>query len=210
MIRLFLNVCKTFHKMKHLNFNDYDLYLHLSAESTADSFTCPSCKAPDEMFVHNGSYRRHLVFMDKDHVQDRLIEIKDFKCISCNRTHALLYSLIIPHSSYSISFIISLIYSRLTGRFTNIRQLCEFYDISERTFYRIWERLLIDCRRMNTLLNTYSDLLKTVSSLFHSEDTIFHSILETFFKSCGYSFMQPHITFRQRIFIRGSSPGCIR
>lgn len=210
MIRLFLNVCKTFHKIKHLKLNDYELFLHLSAGSLADFFPCPSCKTPDEMFVHNGSYRRHLVFLDEDHVQDKLIDIKDFKCTSCNRTHALLYSLIIPHCSYSISFMVSLVYSRLTGRFRNIGQLCEFYDISERTFYRIWKRLLIDCRRMNTFLNTYSDLLKAVSTLLNSEDTFFHSILETFFKSCGYSFMQPHITFRQRIISRDISPGGIR
>ena len=53
MIRLFLNVCKTFQKMKHLNFNDYDLYLCLSAGSQTDSFSCPSCKGPDEMLIVN-------------------------------------------------------------------------------------------------------------------------------------------------------------
>lgn len=210
MIRLFLNVCKTFQKMKHLNFNDYDLYLCLTADSKADSFSCPSCKAPDEMLIHNGNYKRHLVFIDNDQVQDKFIEIKDFKCTSCNRTHALLYSLIIPHSPYSIHFIIDLIYKRLTGKFKNVTQLCEFYDITERTFYRIWKRLFIDSKRMGTLLDSFDDLLNTVSTLFHSENTFLHSSLEDFFKSCGYSFMQPHVTFRQRVLARGVPPGSIR
>lgn len=210
MIRLFLNVCKTFQKIKHLNFNDYDIYLCLSADSMADSFLCQSCKAPSEMLVHNGSYKRHLVFIDNDCVKDKFIEIKTFKCTSCSRCHSLLYSLIIPHSPYSIHFIIDLIYRRLTGQFKNVQQLCEFYDITERTFYRIWNRLLIDSKRMNALLDAFGNLLNTASTLFHADNAFLHSILEDFFKSCGYSFMQPHITFRQRVLARGSSPGGIR
>ena len=210
MIRLFLNVCKTFQKIRHLNFNDYDLYLYISAGSKADSFLCPSCKAPDEMLIHNGIYNRHLVFIDNGRVQDRFIEIKNFKCTSCNRSHALLHSLIIPHSPYSIHFIIDLIYRRLTGQFRNVAQLCEFYDITERTFYRIWKRLLIDAHRMNALIDAFGDLLNAVTTLFHSDTASLHSILEDFFKSCGYSFMQPHITFRQRVPAHGLSPGGIR
>lgn len=212
MIRLFLNVCKTFQKIKHLKFNDYDIYLCLSADSDsmADSFLCQSCKAPSEMLVHNGSYKRHLVFIDNGCVKDKFIEIKTFKCTSCSKCHSLLYSLIIPHSPYSIHFIIDLIYRRLTRQFKNIQLLCEFYDITERTFYRIWNRLLMDSKRMNALLSTFGDLLQTVSILFHSESLFLHSTLEDFFKSCGYSFLQPCITFRQRILTRGISPGGIR
>ena len=210
MIRLFLNVCKTFQKIKHLNFNDYDIYLFLSADSSADSFLCRSCKAPSEMFVHNGSYKRHLVFIDNGCVKDKFIEIKTFKCTSCSKCHSLLYSLIIPHSPYSIHFIIDLIYRRLTRKFKNIQQLCQFYDITERSFYRIWNRLLMDSKRMNALLGTFGDLLQTVSFLFHCENVFLHSALEDFFKSCGYSFLQPCITFRQRILVRDSSPGGIR
>lgn len=196
--------------MKHLNLNDYDLYLLLSAGSAADVFSCPLCNAPREMSVHNGSYRRHLVFIDRGCVQDRLIEIKDVKCTSCGRTHALLYSLIIPHCSYSIRFIVSLIYSRLTGRFKNIAQLCEFHDISERTFFRIWKRLLADCHRMNAVLDAFGDMLKTIRTLFDADGVSFHSALESFFGFCGYSFMQPLVKFRQRIAGRNASPGSIR
>lgn len=210
MIRLFLNICKTFQKIKHLNFNDYDLYLYLSADSGADSFSCPSCKAPNERFIHNGSYKRHLVFINNNQIQDLFIDIKSFKCSSCNRSHAFLYSIIIPYCPYSISFLIDLIYKRLTKRFKNIQQLCEFYDITERTFYRIWKRLLMDSLRMNVLLDAYGDLLAAVDSLFHSEPVFFHSFLEEFFKSCGYSFLQPHITFRQRVSARSLSPDSIR
>lgn len=210
MIRLFLNVCKTFQKIRHLNFNDYELYLYLSADSVADSFSCPSCKTPDEMLIHNGSYKRHLVFLNNNRVQDCFIDIKNFKCSSCNRNHALLYSIIIPYCPYSICFLVDLIYKRLTKQFKNVQQLCEFYDITERTFYRIWKRLLTDSHRMNVLLDTYGDLLAAMDSLFHSEPVLFHSFLKEFFSSCGYSFLQPHITFRQRVSARSISPGSIR
>ena len=210
MIRLFLNVCKTFQKIKHLNFNDYALYLYLSADSKVNSFSCPSCKAPDEVFTHNGSYKRHLVFLNNNQVQDIFIDIKNFKCTSCNKSHALLYSIIIPYCPYSICFLVDLIYKRLTKQFKNVQQLCEFYDITERTFYRIRKRLLTDSRRMNVLLDTYGDLLAAVDSLFHSEPVFFHSFLEEFFKSCGYSFLQSHITFRQKVSARSNSPGTIR
>ena len=210
MIRLFLNVCKTFQKIKQLNFNDYDLYLYLSANSGADSFSCTSCKAPDERFVHNGGYKRHLVFLKNNRVQDTFIDIRNFKCTSCNRSHALLYSLIVPYCPYSICFLIDLIYKRLTKQFKNIQQLCEFYDITERTFYRIRKRLLTDSHRMNLLLDTYGDILAAIDSLFHSEPVLFHFFLEEFFKSCGYSFLQPLITFRQKVSARSTSPGSIR
>ena len=210
MIRLFLNVCKTFQKIKHLNFNDYDLYLYLSAHSGTDSFSCPSCKAPEQVFTHNGSYKRHLVFINNNQIQDILIDIRNLKCTSCNRSHALLYSIIIPYCPYSSSFLIDLIYKRLTKQFKNVQQLCEFYDITERTFYRIWKRMLTDSHRMNVLLDTYGDILAAIDSLFHSESVFFHSFLERFFKSCGYSFLQPLITFRQSISKHVRSPGCIR
>ena len=210
MIRLFLNVCKTFQKIKHLNFNDYDLYLYLSANSLTDSFSCPSCRAPKEMFAHNGSYKRHLVFLNNNRIQDIFIDIKNFKCTSCNRSHALLYSIILPYSPYSICFLTDLIYKRLTKQFKNVQQLCEFYDITERTFYRIWKRLRTDSHRMNVLPDAYGDLLAAVDSLFHSEPVFFHSFLENFFKSCGYSFLQPLITFRQKVSARSTSTGSIR
>lgn len=210
MIRLFLNVCKTFQKIKHMDFSDYDIYLYLSAGSTSDALLCPCCKAPNEMLTSNGYYKRHLVFIDNGHVQDKFVEIKDFKCTSCNRSHALLYSFMIPHSPYSIHFIIDLIYRRLTRQFKNVVQLCEFYDITERTFYRIWKRVLMDAHHMHVLLHTYDELLTAIDTLFHSDYIFFHSFLEGFFKACGYSFMQPHITFRQHILARGSSTGGIR
>lgn len=211
MIRLFLNVCRTFHQIKHLNISDYELYRLLSADSSADSFVCPACRAPRGMFVKNGSYRRHLVFSDHDgRLQDRMITVRDFRCSSCSNTHALLYSVVIPHCPYSIRFIISLVYCRLTGRFKNIRELCAAHDISERTFYRIWKRFITDVHCMHALLETYSDLLDTVRFLFFSDNAAFHSLLEAFFNSCAYSFMQPLVTFRQRIFKGGVSPGFIR
>lgn len=210
MIRLFLNICKTFREIKHLNINDYQLYLLLSSNSDLDSFSCPVCHAPVERFVHNGCYQRHLVFFHQNAVHDKLIEIQDLKCSSCCKTHALLYSLIIPHSSYSIQLMISLIYDRITRRFQSIHDLCEFYDISDRTFYRIWNRLRIDSHSMNTILNAFYDLLQIVRTLFRADSFSLHMLLEYFFHSCGYSFLQPCITFRQRILNHDSPPCAIR
>lgn len=210
MIRLFLNICKTFHEIKHLNLNDYDLYQFLLKKSKTDALSCPHCHAPQERFVHNGSYSRHLVFIGQNKVQDKFIEVEDFKCTSCSTTHALLYSLVIPHSSYSVHFLISLLYSRITGRFKNIQSLCEFYDISERTFYRIWKRLSVDYHIMSTILNAFHDLLEIISTLFLADSYSLHELLDKFFRSSGYSFLQPLIRFRQRILNHGIPPCNIR
>ena len=210
MIRLFLNICKTFREIKHLNINDYELFLLLSANSDLDSFSCPSCHAPVERFVRNGCYQRHLVFIHQNTIHDKLIVIQDFKCTSCSKTHALLYSLIIPHSSYSIQFMVSLIYDRITRRFQNIQKLCPFYDISDRTFYRIWNRLFLDSHHMSAILNAFHDLLQIIHTLFRADTFSLHMILESFFYSCGYSFLQPCITFRQKILNHGSPPYLIR
>ena len=210
MIRLFLNVCKTFREMKHINLNEYELYRLLSAGSSAVDFSCPACHAPKDMTVQNGSYLRHLVYLDKDCVRDTLIEVKTVKCTSCNSTHALLYSLLVPHCPYGIHFLVSLIYSRLTGRFENVSELCEFFDISERTFYRIRNRFLTDSHTLCALLDTFSDILEAVRSLLASDALSFHAILQAFFKSCGYSFLQPFLTFRKRINSHAPRPGTIR
>lgn len=204
MIRLYLNICKIFHEIKHINFNDYDTFLVLSANLSADSFSCPSCKAPHKLLTHNGGYKRHLVFIDNEYVLDKLLDIKVYKCISCNKSHSLLPSIIVPYSSYSINFIINLFYSYLTKRFNNVPQLCEHYDITERTFYRIKNRFFMDSHFMNILLNTLKDFSSTINTLFHLENVYLHSFLDDFFQSCGYSFMQPLIKFRQNILTRGS------
>ena len=210
MIRLFLNVCKTFREMKHINLNEYELYRLLSTGSSAVDFSCSACRAPKDMTVHNGSYCRHLVYLDKDCVRDRLIEVKSVKCTSCNTTHALLYSILVPHCSYGIHFLVSLIYSRLTGRFKNVAGLCAFFDLSEITFYRIWNRFLTDSYALCALLNTFSDILEAVRSLFASDTLSFHAALQAFFKSCGYSFLQPFITFRKRTDSHAPCHGTIR
>lgn len=199
MIRLFLNVCKTFHKIKHLHLNDYELYCYLADNSNGETVSCQFCKAPGHMFSKNGSYVRHLVFIDQGHVQDKRIITKNLKCTSCSKSHALLFSLIVPHSSYSIHFLVELIYSRLTRKFANVQRLCEFFDITERTFYRIRKRFLLDSFCINSLLNSFNDLIESLRSLFHSDSVSFHSVLQFFFSSCGYSFMQPNIILRQHV-----------
>lgn len=197
MLRLNLSVCKLFHKFKHLD--DNSLYLAMSQSLSRDlsSFRCPKCKAPSKLY-HNGCYNRHLVYYHNDKTHDTSVSITDIRCTSCGATHAILPSLIVPYCSYSLNFIIALIYSHLTRRFNNIELLCEHFDISTRTFYRIINHFYEDVFSMRILLSDIYDSLDLVSKLYVLDPASLHTCVYDFFLQTGHSFMQPYFRFRLR------------
>lgn len=209
MIRLFLHICKTFHKIKNLD--EHTIYSLMRDICPSIPYTCPSCHAPAPAFRRNGSYQRHLVCYSKGCVCDRLVTVRSCLCSSCGHSHSLLPSLIIPYSSYSPSFLISLLYTRITGKFSSVPSLCEHFDISESTYYRIRSRFVLDSKAFRDAVCSLLDPcglavpLSPYDAKLHLEESLsmdpvtFHEALSLFFLSTGHSFLQPCIRLRPKI-----------
>lgn len=205
MIRLFLDVCQTYHKIKNLDEHSVCSLLENLCFSMISE--CPSCHAPFSAFRRNGSYRRHLVCYHGGRVCDRLITVRSALCSSCSSSHALLVSVIIPYSSYSLSFLISLLYARLTRKFPSVLSLCSHFDISESTYYRIRKRFVLDSKEFMAALHAFSQDTGSAEAFFSTRPSSLHAPLSIFFLSTGHSFLQPCIRLRPKIHIRSIPPG---
>lgn len=197
MIRLFLNVCKCFHKIKHLD--DYLIYSHMEKLCFDEASGCPSCNAPLSKCSQNGTYPRHFVCYGTHSVCSHSITVHSLICSSCRKSHALLPSIIIPWSSYSLGFIISLLYARITRKFSSVLSLCEHFDISECTYYRLRKRFTLDSRLLLSSIQAFMGSLNLIQVLLSADSIILHSALCIFYMAAGYSFLQPCIKIRQRI-----------
>ena len=205
MIRLFLDICQTYQKLKHLDEHSVCSLLEEHCFSMASQ--CPSCHAPASAFRRNGSYRRHLVCYHDGHVSDRMISLRCALCSSCGSSHSLLLSVIIPYSSFSLGFLISLLYSRLTRRFPSVPELCTHFAVSESTFYRIKKRFILDSKELMAALRDFFPDFQTVEAFFSISPSSLHGPLSLFFLSTGHSFLQPCVRLRPKIHIRALPPG---
>lgn len=157
---------------------------------------CPSCGASS--YSRNGSYERHLVCCTDGPVCNHRVSIPCVRCRSCGISHALLFSVIIPYSSYSLGFLICLLYARLTRQFASVAALCSHFDLSESTFYRIKKRLLQDERALLCALRSFLEATNLVESLYSCPTYSLHESLSLFFCSTGYSFLQPYSKIRPK------------
>lgn len=205
MIRLFISICKAFHIIKALSpykdrqMNDYEALSSMMASlDPAGLPPCPHCGAPAASYSRNGSYERHLVCCTDGSVCDRRVSIPCVRCRSCGISHALLFSVIIPYSSYSLGFLICLLYARLTRQPASVAALCSRFDISESTFYRIRKRLLQDERALLCALRSFLETADLLAALYSCQPYTLHGALSLFFCSTGYSFLQPCIKIRPK------------
>ena len=198
MIRLFLNTCKAYKQLKGCN--ELLILKYLSHNADISCYRCSNCFAPSEKYVNNGTYDRHFTHMEGDSVVDSLITIQVKQCSSCQHSHALLQYLIIPYSSFSLGFIVTLLYSKLSNKFSSINEICAHFDISQRTYYRIMHRLMQDYHALSKTMSQYSKLLEIISSLYSSSHERLKQLLKNFFEFAGHSFMQPCITLRLSYF----------
>lgn len=208
MIRLFLHLCKAFHEIKHLD--DFEIYIRLSQEEPSlfsDVPSCTSCGAPRHRYCRNGSYPRQFVCYVNGFPCDHLISIRDLRCRSCGHSHALLPSVIVPYSSYSLGFLISLLYARITRQFHTVLSLCQHFGISESTYYRIRKRFILDSKWLLKALEAFLDDADFPHILRSADPILLHAVLSDFFRFTGHSFLQPAARIRPKIKVRQLPPG---
>ena len=142
----------------------------------------------------DGSYSRDFITYDNGEVHFHKIEIRCLEC-SCGHAHAILPSVIVPYASYSLGFLIAVIYAKLTHRFRTIEELCNHFSISQSTFYRIYKRFLCDAPEMIAVMDEYMSFLNVCTKARE----LLYKCAHMFFIRCGYSFMQPRIRLRPEI-----------
>ena len=188
MIRLFSIFCK-------LNFNKLsakDLFLIAMQDFSTDKLSsldmpCPFCGAKHPAWSYHDSYDRYLISFERGTVVTHQIDITRIICSSCGHPHAILPEIIIPYSSYSLPFVLSVLRDYYLSRMT-VQSLCDKYQISPSTLYA-WKRLFILHKKLwlGILQDIYQDALDFLSAI-PSPNTSHE--LTLFFKQHGYSFLQ--------------------
>ncbi len=188
MIRLISQLCKC---IKQISFeNEITAFDKYVSSVNIETLVCPFCGAKHSLSLF-ASYKRHLVTYDNNTAQDNIIIIPRYICSSCERTHALLPSVIVPYMSFSFKFTLYLIHDYFVHKYHSVEAMCEHYGIAISTFYRILKKFK---EHKQMWLGLLEDQL--ISNLSFVQHIINRSFDETedfiiqFFKQNGSSFFQ--------------------
>ena len=199
MIRKFLDLCKHYFKISEIN--EYDLFINLQKEWNTPSGKCPYCSAPCGSFHKDGSYERDFITYYRGSVHYHKVTISCVECNSCGHSHALLPSFMIPYSSYSAQFLISLIFDYYTKKYKTVALLCQNYGIAITTFYRIYNCFLSDSIFLKSFTTeiAYFNKYQIISYLYTQDMSHFCDLQKHFFHSYGFSFLQRRCNIRPYI-----------
>ena len=152
------------------------------------SKVCPACGAVSCCEPH-GSYERWMITIHCGDRENHLISVDRVMCSSCEHTHALLSDILIPYSSYSLRFIVYVMWAYLK-RHGSVVSLCEKFSIAVSTLYT-WIHLF------EKQANLWLSALKQISRLSTQTLEYFENIDMlpfSFFRRYGFSFLQERRT----------------
>lgn len=144
----------------------------------------PKCKAKGYCRMH-ASYTRDIISFYHGKRQESQVAIPRVYCESCGKTHALIPEHLIPYGSYSIRFILAVIYVYSMKRYT-VAKLCERYDISVSTLYT-WLKLFKEH------FNSWFSIMEQITSVSsHAILKIYsyRDLPSAFYKRFNFSFLQ--------------------
>jgi transposase-like protein len=148
---------------------------------------CPKCSTPDELAPY-GSYYRYLVSYKNGFVVATLLKVSRFKCSSCGSTHALLPDILIPYSSYSLLFKLTVLVAYFERKQT-VGAICEKFGIAVSTLYA-WKKQLMEHKDLllGLLVSHTTTGISFLNSLLQSADL--SGTLKSFFHRFNFSFLQ--------------------
>lgn len=197
MIRPFTVFCK----LNQIPFSDSRWFQQESHALNRTDGICPVCHAKTSMEFF-ASYKRYLVEWKEGEAAEKAVTVQRFQCSSCGHTHALLPSMLVPHSSYSLRFILAVLRACFLKADT-VAGICETAGIAVSTLYR-WKRWFF----------THLQLLLGVLEAACTKGLCFlegldGDILRGFYRSFRISFLQqPRRTDRGRRFPDGAGSFC--
>lgn len=178
-----------FCKLNQIKFSSFELFQSFMSTFSPHAEECPICHSKGNCYVH-GYYSRNLI--DFVHGRTRYSTVKVLRviCTSCGHTHAVLPDLIIPYSTYGLTFILHVLNDYFLRKLS-LEKICEKYAISPPMLYR-WKSLFL----------FHKDLWLGVLESMHSSPSVFIEhlcsmgsvsvFLFNFFLLTGFSFLQCH------------------
>ena len=185
MIRHILALCNN--TLEHIS--DEAVFQNASDGFNHYSVRCPNCGASGKLsrYTH---YKRWLMSYSGGKVRNSRISPIRFVCASCGETHALLTGNLVPYSSYSLSFMLTVLIAYFT-RITTVQAVCDHFEIAVSTMY-VWRNRLFTHKglALGALLSLKTPALDFLKGLFQSDRI--SDYLSDFFTHYGFSFMQNH------------------
>ena len=168
-----------------------DLFLDSMKDFSSDKLpfiklVCPLCGSKHPTWSYHDSYQRYLISYENGRTITYTIDITRIICSSCEHAHAILPEIIIPHSSYSLTFVLSVLKAYFSKM--KVKEICEKYQISISLLYG-WKQLFLQHKKLwlGILEDTYRNSLEFLSSKpnLNSSKDFFQ-----FFLQIGNSFLQ--------------------
>jgi hypothetical protein len=187
MIRFFT----IFRKLKLNNFSVKDVFLQFMEDFSEDKIpftklTCPACGAKNPAWCYHDSYERYLISYENKTSITYTINVTRIICSSCEHTHAILPEIIIPHTSYSLLFILTVLKEYFSKK--KVEKICDKYQISTSTLYS-WKKLFLIHKKLwlGILEDMYQDEVTFLRAIPNPNTSKY---LSDFFLKTGYSFLQ--------------------
>lgn len=143
---------------------------------------CPHCGAKG-CLKELGHYGRYLIELEAGKASVHPVEITRYRCTACRHTHALLSSCLVPYRSYSLRFILTVLYSYF-GKQKTVEQTSTDFDIAVSTLYE-WKKLFLRHKEV---------WLGVLKSLYRSETSFLRGFtgreLSRFYERFRFSFLE--------------------
>ena len=150
----------------------------------------PKCQAKGCCRMH-ASYTRDIISFYHGKRQESHVVIPRVYCESCGKTRALIPEHLIPYGSYSIRFILAVIYVYSKKKYT-VADLCERYSISASTLYT-WLKLFKE--HFNSWFSVMEQIRsKSVTSNDINKIYSCENFPSSFYKRFNFSFLQQRKT----------------
>ena len=141
MIRPFIIFCK----LNQITFSDFYWFHQENHALSRTDGSCTVCRARMSMESF-ASYRRYLVELEDGEPVTHTVTVQRCRCGSCGHTHALLPATLVPYSSYSLRFILSVLRAYFL-RTDTVAGICERVGIAISTLYR-WKKLFLTHKQL--------------------------------------------------------------
>lgn len=141
MIRIFNLFCK----LNKIKISDLEWFDQAVRSLDLSIQTCPYCNSKGNLVPHD-NYSRYLVTLKNNRPVTVPLHIPRVKCTSCGHTHALLPGMLIPYSSYSLRFVLTVLEDYFLHVHT-VGEICEIYQIAHSTLY-VFRSLFLSHKQM--------------------------------------------------------------
>lgn len=162
------------------------IFMELKKKFHPGSERCAKCGAGGFLHWHD-SYSRNLVTYEDGKVVDNPIDVGRVFCGSCNATSAVLPDILVPHKTYCLLFILSVLRASLLFHWT-VTRLCEHFGISAATYYA-WKAQYLSHKKLS--LGVLEKYLAGKDGHLHNPISVLTgNFLHSFFARFGFSFLE--------------------